>query len=208
MLAACSTCSPGAGPAPRERRAVAAPLLQLRPVPLGHAHEREDDARGQREGERGHEVERRGGVDRVEQVVHRRADPRLHRRDAPRRERARRGPAQARVGRRVEAHHRRLRPVAAGARGSRRASGTSGTSGSCAAAAERCRVEEHRLDVGVAGDDVVVERGRVEHRLLVDRQAAEHRVRDRRGTPGRAGRTPPGPGTAAAGSVAIPPPLA
>ena len=55
----------GGGPAKRETGAVAAPLLELRPVLLGDADKAKDDRGGQREGQRGDEIERRRRVDGI-----------------------------------------------------------------------------------------------------------------------------------------------
>src|SRR5258708_40206861 len=48
-------------PSPSETGAMAAPLLELRPVTLRNSHKAENDRGGQREGQCGDEIERRGG---------------------------------------------------------------------------------------------------------------------------------------------------
>ena len=93
--------------------AVAAPALEARVVVGRHADQREDDRRRQCGGERRDEVERRAGIDLVEQLGDGGADRLGHAGDAPRRERARRVAAHARVVGRVEADHRGRRAVAA-----------------------------------------------------------------------------------------------
>ena len=65
-------------PAPGQARPAAAPLLELRPVLLRHAHEAEHDPHRQRERQRVDEVERLRRVDGVEQLGGGRADARLH----------------------------------------------------------------------------------------------------------------------------------
>ena len=117
----------------------------------------------------------RAVVDRVEQLVDGRVDAVLHRRHAPRRERARRRPAQARVRGRVERDHRGLRPVPALGEDLQRLGLELDQRQLRGRRGVRLRVEEDLLDVGVAGDHVVVERRRVEHRLVV-RQLGQHRV--------------------------------
>src|SRR5262245_8739943 len=99
---------PRRGSSPSKRGAVATPLLQLRPVPLGDADETEDDRRRQRKGERRHEIERRSWVDGVQELVDRASDLWLHLRDPPRCERSGGWRTEARVGRRVKADHRWL----------------------------------------------------------------------------------------------------
>ena len=158
---------------------------------------REDDRRRQREGERRDEVERRAGVDRVEQLgdggADRAAPSPATRRGVNARAAWRR--TRVCVGR-VEADHRRLPGGGRRRAGSRRASALSAASGSCAAPAENVSVvEEDRLDVRVARDDVVVDRRRVEHRHLGGGQRAHDRERVLQVARRRAGRSRSGPGS-------------
>ena len=145
------------------------------PVLFRHAHEREHDARREREGQRGHEVERRGRIDGVEQLVH---GARIRASIAA----TRRGVKARDVGRRrrVCAGGSRLTiegwPVPAGREDLARRGHERDEWELCRRRRVAVRVEEHRLHVGVPGHDVVVERGRVEHRLLRHRQARQHRV--------------------------------
>ena len=109
------------------------------------------------------EVERRGRVDGVQQLVDRGSDPRLHLGNSSRRERPRSRRPQTRVRRRVETDHRRLRFVPAREQDLRRLRQElnerelRGRGGVC------LMVEEDRFDVGVARDDVVVDGRGVEH---------------------------------------------
>ena len=105
-------------------------------------------------------------VDRVQQLGGGRPDARLHLLHPPRRERARGGLAQPPVRRRVEADHRRLRLVPAVEQRLADLGRERDQRQLRVGRAERLRIEEDALDVGVARDHVVVERRRVEHRRL------------------------------------------
>src|SRR6202040_2729867 len=87
----------------------AAPLLELRPVTFRDTNKAKNDRGGQGEGQRGDEIERRGRVDGVQQLVHGGANPRRHLGHTSRREGARRGRTETRVSRWVQTHHGRLR---------------------------------------------------------------------------------------------------
>src|SRR5262245_25199659 len=165
---------PWRGSSPRERGAVAAPLFPLRPVPLGDADETEDDRRGQRKGERGHEIEGRHRVDGVQELVDRASDLWLHLGDPPRCERSRGWRTEARMGRWVEADHRWLGLVTTPEEDLRRfwhelrkreLGGRGGI---------RLGVEKDSFDVSISCDDVVVDRRCVED-LRVAGKRPQHR---------------------------------
>ena len=157
-------------PAPPQREPIASPRAQPLPVLARHAHEAEDDRLRERLGEPGDDVERPPDVDLVEKLGDGLPDAGLELRHALRRQGASRGRAKPRVGGRIEADHRGLRLVATleqdllrlGDQWDERELGGGGGEG--------VRIEEDRLDVGVPGDDVVVQR-----RCVEDRRQAGHR---------------------------------
>ena len=161
--------------APGQRGAGAAPLLELRPVLLGHAH------RARRSCKRagGMPARRPGRTPMrhrpIQQLAGGRADRGGHPVDPLDGERAGRGPPQPRVGGLVQAHQGRLRLVSAGQEDLRGLGGQLDQRELRRRGREGPRVAEDALDVGVAGDHVVPDRWRVEDRRLVARQRGQNR---------------------------------
>ena len=126
---------PGRRAPPAERGPVPAPVLELLVIPVRHSHQGEHDGGGQREGERGYQVELVLPGHAVEQAPGGGLDGGDHRGDPLHAERAGGGLAEPGVLGLVQADHRRLRRWPPASRICC-ASGTSGTSGACATAAE------------------------------------------------------------------------